>query len=97
LPRFAEFQRSGSLQAKKADDENALVVRFYQWAGKDSEVTIQLPSGAESAAETDLMEKPIGNISIHNGGVTLHTKPYEIKTVKAQFSSLPRMAATAKP
>jgi alpha-mannosidase len=70
---------------KKAEDENALVVRFYEWAGKDSEVTIQLPPGAESAAETDLMEKPIANLSIHNGGVTLHTKPYEIKTIKARF------------
>jgi alpha-mannosidase len=78
-------------------DENALVVRFYEWAGKDGEVTIQLPPGAESAAETDLMEKPIANISIHDGGVTLHTKPYEIKTIKVQFSSLPQMAATAKP
>ena len=37
---------------KKAEDENALVVRFYEWAGKDSEVTIQLPPGAESAAES---------------------------------------------
>jgi hypothetical protein len=27
----------------------------------------------------------------------LHTKPYEIKTIKVRFSSLPRMAATAQP
>ena len=43
---------------KKAEDENALVVRFYEWAGKQGDVTLQLPPGAESAAETDLMEKP---------------------------------------
>jgi alpha-mannosidase len=72
---------------KKAEDENALVVRFYEWAGKDGEVTIQLPPGADSAEETDLMEKPIASLSIHNGGVTLHTKPYEIKTVKARFTA----------
>jgi len=82
---------------KKAEDENALLLRYYEWAGKESDVTIQLPPGAESAAETDLMEKPAGGIPIHNGGVTLHTKPYEIKTIKVQFSSLPQMAATAKP
>jgi len=81
---------------KKAEDENALVVRFYEWAGKDGEVTIQLPPDAESAAETDLMEKPIGKLSVHNGGVSLHTKPYEIKTIKVQFASRPQMAATAQ-
>ncbi len=72
---------------KKAEDEHALVVRFYEWAGKDGEVTIHLPPGAESAEETDLMEKPISNLSIHNGGVTLHTKPYEIKTIRARFTA----------
>ena len=77
---------------KKAEDENTLVVRFYEWAGKDGEATIQLPPGAESAAETDLMEKPIGKLSVHNGGVSLHTKPYEIKTIKVQFASRPQMA-----
>ncbi|MGC1453272.1 MAG: alpha-mannosidase [Candidatus Sulfotelmatobacter sp.] len=81
---------------KKAEDENALVLRYYEWAGKDGEVTIQLPEGAESAVEADLMEKPTGSLSVRNGGVTLHTKPYEIKTIKVQFSSLPQMAATAK-
>jgi alpha-mannosidase len=81
---------------KKAEDENALVVRFYEWAGKDGEVTLQLPPGAQSATETNLMEKPIGSVSLHDGKVTLHTKPYEIKTIKVQFSTLPQMA-TSKP
>jgi alpha-mannosidase len=80
---------------KKAEDENALILRFYEWAGKEGEVTIQLPPGAESAAETDLMEKPVGNLSVHNGAVSVHTKAYEIKTIKVQFSSLPPMTMTA--
>jgi alpha-mannosidase len=78
---------------KKAEDENVLIVRFYEWAGKDSEVTLQLPPGAESAAETDLMEKSIASASLRNNEVTVHTKPYEIKTIKVQFSSLPQMSA----
>ena len=80
---------------KKAEDENSLVLRFYEWAGKEGEVTIQLPPGAESAAETDLMEKPIGSLAVHGGGVSVHTKPYEIKTIKVRFSGMPQMAATA--
>ena len=66
------------------------------WAGKDGDVTIQLPPGAQSAVETDLMEKPMGSVSLHDGKVSLHSKPYEIKTIKVQFSSLPQMA-TSKP
>ncbi len=81
---------------KKAEDENALVLRYYEWAGKEGDVTIQLPPGAESAGETDLMEKATGSVPIRDSGVTLHTKPYEIKTIKVQFSSLPQMAV-AKP
>jgi alpha-mannosidase len=82
---------------KKAEDENALVLRFYEWAGKAGDVTIQLPPGAEAAAETNLMEKPIADIPVHGGAVTVHTKPYEIKTIKVQFSGMPAMATTAKP
>jgi len=81
---------------KKAEDEHALVVRFYEWAGKESDVTLQLPPGAQSAVETDLMEKPVGSVSLHDGKVSLHTKPFEIKTIKVQFSSPPQMA-TPKP
>jgi alpha-mannosidase len=72
---------------KKAEDEDALVLRFYEWAGKEADVKLQLPPGAQSASETDLMEKPIGQLSLQNGAVTVHTKPYEIKTVKVQFAS----------
>jgi alpha-mannosidase len=81
---------------KHADEENSLVLRFYEWAGKDGEVTIQLPPGAESAAETDLMEKRMGSLPVHNGAVSLHTKPYEIKTIKVQFASLPQTTAAGK-
>ena len=79
---------------KKAEDENALVVRFYEWAGKEGDVTLQIPPGAQSATETNLMEKPIGSVSLHDGKVTLQTKPYEIKTIKVQFSSLPQTATS---
>jgi alpha-mannosidase len=73
---------------KKAEDENALILRFYEWAGKDGDISIQLSPRAESASETDLMEKPIATIPVKNSDVRLHTKPYEIKTVEVRFSSL---------
>ena len=82
---------------KKAEDDNALILRFYEWAGKQGDVAIQLPPGATSASETDLMEKPSGNLSIANGEVKVLTKPYEIKTVKVHFSGVPREAGENRP
>ncbi len=77
---------------KKAEDEDALVLRFYEWAGKDGEAQLQIPPGAQSATETDLMEKTIGSLPVQNDGVTVHTKPYEIKTIKVQYSALTQTA-----
>jgi hypothetical protein len=36
------------------------------------------------------MERPIGGLSLQSGVVTVHTMPYEIKTVKVRFA-LPTM------
>jgi alpha-mannosidase len=78
---------------KKAEDDDLLILRFYEWAGKESDVKLQLPPGAESATETDLMEKPIAGLPVQNSIVTVHTKPYEIKTVEVRYS-LAGQAAT---
>jgi alpha-mannosidase len=82
---------------KKAEDDNSLVLRFYEWAGSDGDVTLKLPPRAESAAETNLMEKVIGEASLQNGSVKLHTKPYEIKTIKVLYPNTTSAAIAAKP
>jgi alpha-mannosidase len=71
---------------KKSEDHNDLVVRFYEWAGKTGEVKLQLPQGAMTAEETNLMEKSIGPLKLDHDTVTVPTKPFEIKTVKVAFS-----------
>jgi alpha-mannosidase len=71
---------------KKADDDQTLILRFYEWAGRESDVRLQLPAIAQSAVETDLMEKPMGPLPFRRDVVTVHTKPYEIKTLKVQFA-----------
>jgi alpha-mannosidase len=71
---------------KKAEDDNALILRFYEWAGKEEDVVLHLPASARSATETNLMEHPIANLSLNAAAVTVHTKPYEIKTVKIDFA-----------
>jgi alpha-mannosidase len=73
---------------KKAEDDDALVLRFYEWAGKEGDVTVQLPARAHSATETDLMEKALGELPLREGRVSVNTRPYEIKTVKVDFGKI---------
>jgi hypothetical protein len=53
-------------------------------------VNVQLPPGALSAQETNLMEvssPSVSSLPMDKGSVTVHTKPYEIKTVKVRFAA----------
>lgn len=71
---------------KWSENEDAAVLRFYEWAGKEADVTIQLPPGAQAASETNLIEQSMGQLPVTKGTVTVHTKPYEIKTVEVRFA-----------
>jgi len=66
-----------------------MILRFYEWAGSESDVKIELPSSAQTAQETNLIERPIGDLPLSNGLLTVHTRPYEIKTVKVGFKLPP--------
>ena len=79
---------------KKAEAGDGLILRFYESAGNEVEARLTLPEGAQSARETDLMEHPISSsgggangVALQNGLLTVHTKPYEIKTVEVKFGS----------
>jgi|HubBroStandDraft_4_1064222.scaffolds.fasta_scaffold00124_18 alpha-mannosidase len=73
---------------KKDADDNALIVRFYEWAGKKGDIHLALPEEATSASATNLIESLEGPLSLDVTGkiVTVPTNPYEIKTVKVQFA-----------
>jgi alpha-mannosidase len=70
---------------KWAEGGDAMILRFYEWAGKEADATLQLPAGAQTAWETNLIEQSIGELTITKGSITVHIKPYEIKTVAARF------------
>jgi len=80
---------------KKDEDDDSLIVRFYEWAGKENDVKVAVHGKVLAASETDLMEKPIGSVAVDHDILTVHTKPYEIKTVKVQFASTSEKAAGA--
>ena len=72
---------------KKSEDDNALILRVYDWSGKSSNAKFMLPSGATAATEVNLMEQPIGSaIQIENGTATLPVGPFEIRTLRVSYS-----------
>jgi alpha-mannosidase len=72
---------------KKSEDGNALIFRFYEWAGRNSEVHLTVPPGAASATLTNLMERPEGSpLSLsRDGKVTVLVHPFEIVSVCVDY------------
>jgi alpha-mannosidase len=83
--------------AKKAEDDDAIIFRFYEWAGKESDVVLRPDSGVANAEETDLMERPLTALATENGGVTVHTKPFEIKTARLRIKKAEATSGAASP
>jgi alpha-mannosidase len=71
---------------KKAEDDNGLIFRVFEWAGKQSEVTFTVPHGATAATETNLMEKTVGaQLPLSDDKVTIPIHPYEILSLKVDY------------
>lgn len=71
---------------KKAEDDNALIFRFFEFEGKAVQARLRIPRAATKAAETNLMEKEENEISLASGNeVLIPVRPYEIKSVKVFF------------
>jgi alpha-mannosidase len=92
LPKDYSFVSMGAddvilTALKKAEDADALIVRFYEWAGKNGTVRIKLPKGVTSVRLTNLMEQPEGApLPIEDGGiVVVPVHPYEIVTLEATY------------
>jgi alpha-mannosidase len=75
---------------KKAEDDDSLILRFYESAGKEAQVKLRLPPGATRAVEANLMEKEERALTLLAGEVIVPTRPYEIKTVKVFFAAPPK-------
>jgi alpha-mannosidase len=73
---------------KKSEDADALIFRFYEWAGKSGEVRLSVPNGATEAHRTNLMEQVEGPaLAISkDGDVAVPVHPYEIISVQANYT-----------
>ena len=72
---------------KKAEDDDSVIFRFYEFEGRQSQVRLTLPRAGTVAAQTNLMEKEEHPLSLESNGTAVATSigPYEIKSVKVEF------------
>jgi hypothetical protein len=72
---------------KKAEDSDALILRFYESAGRATSGTIHVPPGAASATVTNLMEHPEGQALPIKGSeeINVPASPYSIVSVQVQY------------
>ncbi len=83
---------------KKAEDSGGLILHFYDWSGKRSNVEIQVPPGATTATLTNLLEKPEGGglrIS-HSNELTVPVQPYQIVSVRIDYPVDKKPAARSR-
>ena len=92
MPAEHSFSSTGSdnvvlTAVKKAEDGDALLLRFYEWAGKSGDVELTVPEGATSAKLTNLMEEPSGDdLPVKANKVTVPVHPYEIVSVRVTYA-----------
>lgn len=64
------------------DGTDAFVLRLYECEGTQTRAQVRLGIPVSGATETNLLEDLLGALSLTDGAVTLHFRPFEIKTIK---------------
>ena len=72
--------------AKKTEDGDGLLLRFYEWGGESGMATLHLPAGIAGARATNLMEVPEGDaLPTSSDTVSVPYTPYSIVTVRVNY------------
>jgi len=81
---------------KKAEDGNSLILRFYDWAGKEGAVQWHVPKDATSATIVNLMEQPQGSPLPITGdsSISVPVHPFEIQSVRIDYPHKPSSTQT---
>jgi len=70
---------------KKAEDDNALIVRLYESHGVRGIRTLSTSLPVKKVIETNLMEKEEARLTVKDGKIKLDFKPFQIRTLKLVF------------
>ena len=67
---------------KKAETDDAVIVRVYDIEGKDGETEIRLPVAVEEAVRTSIIEEPGALLKPKKGRFVLPVGHHAVETVK---------------
>ncbi|SDN90735.1 alpha-mannosidase [Alkalicoccus daliensis] len=70
---------------KKSEHGSQAVLRFHEYSGQSTEVTLESSLNIRRWQECDLMERPIGE-AVNEDIITASVTPYEIKTYLVTFA-----------
>jgi alpha-mannosidase len=73
---------------KKAEHEEAIILRFFETDGRACKARLKLPAQVVSATLTNLLEEDLPDgkpVTIKDKKLQLHVDPFEIVTLKLQF------------
>src|SRR5262249_253453 len=83
------------------DEDNVLILRFYESAGKATNFQFSPLAGWEEIREADLMEPAPDSSPPQSPSLPVRMKPYEIKTLRIRVARpatrAPLAPASAKP
>lgn len=71
---------------KRADREDALVLRLHEAWGGRRRVRVEVDMNLEGAWRTDLLERPLAPLDVAGSSVTLELRAFEIATVKLSLA-----------
>jgi alpha-mannosidase len=67
---------------KKAEKDDAVIVRFFETRGEKCHATLQMPSQIKSASCVNLLEEEESELDIKDGLLRMDVSPFEIVTLK---------------
>ncbi len=65
---------------KKTQQGDGIVVRLYEACGMSGSAKLHFAVPVATVTETDLLEKPVGEPALEDGGICLNYTPYAVKT-----------------
>jgi alpha-mannosidase len=73
--------------ANSSEDAEVFLLRFYEWAGEESDIKLQLLAVANSATETGMIKNPVTDLAPQEASVRVQAQPFEFETVRTRFAS----------